>query len=337
MNSPAVSVIIPSYNRGHLLTRAIDSVLAQSVVPSEIIVVDDGSTDDTQARLVPYAGRIRCFIQDNRGVSAARNRGLREASGELIAFLDADDVWHPLKMELQLAAFEARPDLGLLGTGQFDWPAEAFPAVGLDDPGPLIPVTWWQLAVKNHLTTSSVVARRRALDLAGGFDTMMQGPEDRDLWLRVAEVAPIAHLGRPLTGYRIVPGSISQQARACQAGMLRILGKLDERRAWRGRWLVRRKAYSYVYHACCYLYSRQGRHLRAFALALRSLAWYPLPFRRGELTPFERPRRAVVILLRMLRLKGPEAESPQPSTDGPPDAPTSTDLDARPRPLESFR
>ena len=134
MNSPKVSVVIPSYNLGRLLTQAIDSVLAQTVVPSEIIVVDDGSTDDTQVRLEPYSGRIRCIRQGNRGVSAARNRGIREASGQLIAFLDADDVWHPRKLELQLAAFEDRPDLGLLGTGQFDWPTTAFPEMELDAP-----------------------------------------------------------------------------------------------------------------------------------------------------------------------------------------------------------
>ncbi|APW59898.1 glycosyltransferase family 2 protein [Paludisphaera borealis] len=334
MGFPPVSVVIPSYNRGRLLTQTIDSVLRQTVVPSEIIVVDDGSTDDTEARLVPYAGRIHYIRQDNQGVSAARNRGLRKASGQLIAFLDADDVWHPRKLEMQLAVFDGRPDLGLLGTGQFDWPTTAFPEVDPNDSGPLIPVTWWQLAVKNYLTTSSVVARRRVLDLAGDFDTKMQGPEDRDLWLRVAEVAPIAYLNRPLTGYRIVPGSVSQQAQVCQAGMLRILQKLDDRRSWRGRWLVRRKAYSYVYHACSYLHSLQKRYPTALAFALKSLVWYPIPFRRGELTPCERPRRAAVIFLRMLRLKPPEPAPGQSLADGSPDILAAMNVDEPSHSLE---
>jgi hypothetical protein len=237
---------------------------------------------------------------------------------------------------MQLAAFEDRPDLGLLGTGQFDWPSTSFPKVDPDDPGPLVPVTWWQLAVKNRLTTSSVVARRRVLDLAGDFDTRMQGPEDRDLWLRAAEVASIAYLDRPLTGYRIVAGSVSQQARTCQEGMLRILRNLDERRAWRGRWLVRRKAYSYVYHACSYLHSLQRRNPTALALSLRSLACYPLPFDRGELTPFERPQRAAVMLLRLLRIK--PTETPAHSQhDGSPDDLAAMNPGETPRSLEVLK
>jgi glycosyltransferase involved in cell wall biosynthesis len=317
MRFPSVSVVIPSYNRGTLLIEAIESVLSQSVDPSEIIVVDDGSTDSTEALIEPYRSRIRYVRQQNGGVSSARNRAIREASGELIAFLDADDVWHPRKLEIQLRILQDHPELGLLGTDSFDWPTSAEPEVNADHLGPLVLITWWQLAVKNHLTTSSVIVRRWVLDRAGEFDTKMQGPEDRDLWIRVAEIARVAHLDQPLTGYRIVPGSVSQQAETCLAGMLRILGKLDERRAWQGRWLVRRKAYAYVYHACSYLYARQRRYCPALGLALRSLACYPLPFKQGELTSSERTRRAAVILLRWLRLKGPEPEPHDPSADSP--------------------
>src|SRR5205085_8827028 len=102
---------------------------------------------------------------------------------------------------------------------------------------------------RNYLTTSSVVVRREVLDRAGRFDSTLQGPEDRDLWIRVAEAAPIANLDLCLTGYRDVVGSVSKQAERCEAGMLRILSKLDAQKVWRGRWLLRRKAYSYVYHS----------------------------------------------------------------------------------------
>src|SRR5712664_3388839 len=102
MNTVPVSVIIPTYNCARFVVEAIESVLAQTVVPTEIVVVDDGSVDDTQERLRSYHGRIRYFRQGNGGVSAARYRGMREAQQEFIAFLDADDVWHPRKLELQL-------------------------------------------------------------------------------------------------------------------------------------------------------------------------------------------------------------------------------------------
>src|SRR5262249_43626334 len=90
-----VTVIIPTFNRGHIVTDAIDSVLAQTVPCLEIIVVDDGSRDDTRERLVPYMDRIVYIYQHNQGVSAARNTGVDAAKGDLIAFLDSDDVWHP--------------------------------------------------------------------------------------------------------------------------------------------------------------------------------------------------------------------------------------------------
>src|SRR6185437_11144924 len=104
MTSPGprarVSVVIPTYNSGPLVTEAVESVLAQTLPAAEVLVVDDGSTDDTPERLAAYGERIRYLPQANQGVAAARNRGIREATGDLIAFLDADDVWHPRKLEI---------------------------------------------------------------------------------------------------------------------------------------------------------------------------------------------------------------------------------------------
>ncbi len=225
----------------------------------------------------------------------------------MVAFLDADDVWHPRKLELQARIFAEDPSLGLLGTGAFDWPMAAFPEVGPDQSGPVVPVTWCQLAVKNYLTTSSVVARHEILDEAGPFDTRMQGPEDRDLWLRVAEISRIANLDKPLTGYRKVPGSVSRQSAICQEGMLRILSKLDDQNAWRGDHLLRRRAYAYVHHSCSYNYSVEGEYSIALLNLMKSFAWYPFPFRQSEVrTRLERPKRLVNIALRMLRLRGQE-------------------------------
>src|SRR5258706_6591961 len=108
-----ISVIIPTFNSAALVTAAVDSVLAQTTPPTEILVVDDGSTDDTRQRLAPYAGRLRYLHQQSKGVAAARNLGLKQATGEFVAFLDADDIWHPRKLERQLTAMTANPDIGL--------------------------------------------------------------------------------------------------------------------------------------------------------------------------------------------------------------------------------
>src|SRR5580704_10876157 len=121
-----VSVVIPAYNCGPYIAEALDSVLGQSLAPDEIVVVDDGSTDDTPERVAAYVGRVRYVRQANERVAAARNRGIAETSGELIAFLDSDDVWHPAKLERQVAILRERPEIGAIGTRLIDWPDEHF-------------------------------------------------------------------------------------------------------------------------------------------------------------------------------------------------------------------
>ena len=112
-----VSVIIPAYNRAHYIREAIESALQQSHRPLEIIVVDDGSTDETPQILATYSEPVRVFRQVNQGVAAARNLGVSHARGEYVAFLDSDDLWHPEKLEKQIERFEADPELGLVHCG----------------------------------------------------------------------------------------------------------------------------------------------------------------------------------------------------------------------------
>jgi glycosyltransferase involved in cell wall biosynthesis len=280
---PSISVIIPTYNSATLVPQAIDSVLAQTVPVREILVLDDGSTDDTRQRVAGYPASVRYLWHHNQGVSATRNRGVREASGELIAFLDADDVWHPRKLELQLHVLADNPQLALLGTNTFEWPAPVYPDTTVPSPQALCPVEWQSLTVKNYFTTSSIIVRREVLERVGPFDTALQGPEDYDLWLRIAHIAPVANLRLPLAGYRIATaGSLSKQARTMQDGMRRILRKLDQRKLWHGDWLLRQKAYSYCDYSCAYMYAAAGARVVAVGNLLRSLTRYPLPFRRSE-------------------------------------------------------
>jgi len=304
LDCASVSVVIPTFNSGRYLPEAIESALAQSAAPREVIVIDDGSTDDTRERIRPYMSRINYRYQSNQGVSAARNQGLRVASGEFIAFLDSDDVWHPRKLELQLQAFSQQKDLGLLGTGAIDWPDYPFTEIIPESGNRLSTISWSDMAVKNRLTTSSIMARSRILRAAGEFDTLLQGPEDRDLWLRIARIASVANLDLPLTGYREVPGSVSKQPQKCQAGMLRILSKLDHENSWKGERWLRRKAYGYLYHACSQIYLENRLYGEAIVNLMRSYAWYPLPFERDEVkTRFERPKRFIVTVLRMLHIR----------------------------------
>jgi len=113
VDSLRISCIVPVYNGERFLAEALDSILAQSLAPFEVIVVDDGSTDTTPAVATRYGQRITYIRQDNAGPSAARNRGVRAARGELVAFLDADDIWRPDKLARQAARFAARPELDI--------------------------------------------------------------------------------------------------------------------------------------------------------------------------------------------------------------------------------
>jgi glycosyltransferase involved in cell wall biosynthesis len=305
-----VTVIIPTYNCRRWVGEAIDSALHQTIPPAQVIVVDDGSTDDTASLLAEYGTKIQAISQANQGVAAARNRGLAAAGSEWVAFLDADDIWHPRKLELQLRTIKANTGIGLLGTGLFVWPAAAVPDLaGGTAPQPTL-IGRERLAVKNCLAASSVLIRRDVAANIGQFDTTLSGPEDHDYWLRAAEVAQSGVLPLELTGYRSVAGSLSRRAESMEAGMKQILRKLDARDFWRGDRLLRRRAYSYASYSSAYMHGACGQYTRAIRNLLESIRWYPLPHRlRPDDVPFGRSRRLGVLMMRMLHLMTPDPSS----------------------------
>lgn len=198
----SVSVVIPTWNRRELLSRALDSVMEQTLPVSEIIVVDDGSTDGT-ARMLQERGdpRIRCLRQANSGVSAARNAGLALARGEFIALLDSDDLWHADKTRLQVEWLQARPEFGMVLCD--------VQRVHAHDPGlvdvfrrrEVIPRDGWVLedVLRNpSLVPASAMFRRRVYEDVGGFDASLRTAEDLDFHLRVAARWPIGKVEQVL-------------------------------------------------------------------------------------------------------------------------------------------
>jgi glycosyltransferase involved in cell wall biosynthesis len=181
-----VSAVIPTYNRGSVIGRAVASVRAQTYPDVEIIVVDDGSTDDTLSRLEEMSDPSLRVLRTpvNAGASAARNLGIAEARGELIAFLDADDEWLPDKTERQVARFAEAPEsVGVVYCGirevSADWPPiDRVPRHRGD--------LYETLRVVNVLRTSGVMVRRPVFEAVGGFDTALPARHDWDLWLRIA-------------------------------------------------------------------------------------------------------------------------------------------------------
>lgn len=192
-----VSVIIPTFNRAWVIREAIDSVFSQEDDNFELIIVDDGSTDDTGRILSEYSGRIVQIRQPNRGVSAARNRGIQEASGPLIAFLDSDDRWLPGKLSHQVRFFENNPEALICQTEEI-WIRNGVrvnPKNRHKKPSGDIFEPSLGLCL---VSPSAVMMRRELFDLVGLFDETLPACEDYDLWLRVACRYPVYLIDSPL-------------------------------------------------------------------------------------------------------------------------------------------
>jgi glycosyltransferase involved in cell wall biosynthesis len=198
MISYTVSVIIPTYNRGWIVRDAIDSVLGQTYADFELIVVDDGSTDRTPQILDAYGDRLRVIRQANQGVSAARNRGIGDASGPLIALLDSDDIWLPAKLGVQVDFFEKNPAALICQTEEI-WIRNGLrvnPGKRHRKPSGMIFERSLELCL---VSPSAVMVRRELFEKVGLFDESLPACEDYDLWLRVGCRFPVHLIDKPLT------------------------------------------------------------------------------------------------------------------------------------------
>jgi glycosyltransferase involved in cell wall biosynthesis len=195
---PAVSVIIPTYNRGWIIREALDSVLAQDFEDFELIVVDDGSTDNTREILEAYDDAVIVLSLNNRGVSAARNRGIAEARAPLIAFLDSDDLWKPQKLSRQVAFFEATPGALICQTEEI-WIRNGVRV----NPGKrhhkFSGMIFEPSLALCLVSPSAVMIRKKLFDMVGLFDEDLPACEDYDLWLRVSCRYPVFLIDEPLT------------------------------------------------------------------------------------------------------------------------------------------
>ena len=196
-----VSVIIPMYNAEEVVIRAIESARAQTYRRLEIIVVDDGSTDDSRAVVKKYisktgAKNIRLITKKNGGVSSARNAGIKEAKGKFIAFLDADDVWFPEKTELQMRVMNDHPDAGMVGA--LITTARKIRTIA---DGNIVSVSIRNQIFSNSFQTSTVMIRRAAVKKAGLFDETQRYAEEGNFWIRIMAHFPAYLLRKPLVEY----------------------------------------------------------------------------------------------------------------------------------------
>ncbi len=272
-----VSVIIPTYNCGKYLRDAMDSVLNQTYQEMEILVVDDGSTDDTQSIIRQHYPTVRYFYQDNGGAAKARNRGLREARGELIAFLDADDVWLPTKLEKQVIYFAGHPDVGLLSTNQTyrDTTGRMH-----HDPGKrerlFIGDCVRNIFLYSGVATPTVMLRREVIQRVGHFEECLVAAEDDNLWMRIAFSYKIALIDEPLTLVRGRPDSLTQDFdnifKGVKAHLEMIQTEYPKIAEHLGSALIAKK-YAFLYRSAAYHYYHRSDFTHARQMARESLKY----------------------------------------------------------------
>jgi glycosyltransferase involved in cell wall biosynthesis len=223
-------VIIPTFNCAAYLGCAIDSVLSQSYRDYEIIVVDDGSTDGTPALASAYGNKIRYLYQGNCGVSAARNRALKDSNGELFAYLDADDVWYPQKLARQIEFLEAHEDCGLLHSDVtvIDEHDRVIHERFNTETARSVPQNHCKrdILLRCHIQTPTVIERRTCVEKVGGFNENLPVTQDYMHWILIALKGwTFGYIDEPLAKYRWRAGSLMSSKRRVLEDHARMFGR----------------------------------------------------------------------------------------------------------------
>lgn len=271
-----ISVVIPNYNYGRYLGQAIESVLAQTVPVQEIIVVDDGSTDETPSIVAQYGDSVKLIRQPNRGVGAARNNGVANSKGEIIAFLDADDIWMPQKLERQLQRMGDDPEVGLVSCGLLEVRQNGEVVTehkeGLDG--------WvaedMLLFKKTVISGSSIIVYRKVFEAVGGFDEdkKLHPSEDWDFGFRVARICKLGFIPESLVYYRNHGANghlnIKRMEQAVRIALAKVFADTDPRLQ-----SLRRKSYGNQYMILAASYFGAGQYMAFIRNALKSLFMAP--------------------------------------------------------------
>jgi glycosyltransferase involved in cell wall biosynthesis len=276
MNNPLVSVIIPNYNYGRYLREAIDSVLNQTYLNLEIIVVDDGSKDNSKEVLESYGTRIKTIFQQNQGVSAARNNGVALSRGEYLAFLDADDLWLPRKLERQLELFSRDQEIGLVHVGMEEIDEDGNTLSNLEDG-----MEGWisvEMLLFNKPTIfgagSGILIPRRVFDEIGGFDPRLSTSADWDANYQISARYRIGFVREILIKYRMHKTNMHSNVRVMEDDMLLAYEKAfsgtDGRLA-----RIKRPAYGNMYRVVAGSYFRAAQYRNFARVAVKSLFYRP--------------------------------------------------------------
>ena len=275
MTTPFVSVVIPNYNYARYVSQAIDSVLAQTYRHHEVIVINNGSTDNSAEVLRGYGDRIRWIDQENRGQSGARNRGIEESRGELIAFLDADDAWLPAKLERQIACLrDAR--IGLVYSSCIDTDASLKPLrVRLGTRGGSILRDMALSQITIIAGESTALVRRDCFERVGMFDLQLSLSAGWDMWRRIATHYKVGVVSDPLVFYRQHGTNMHRNVDLMEHDKLYSLAKMFDDPAAADVQPLRKQSYANVYLALCGSYLYAGQWQKSASYAIKSVITWP--------------------------------------------------------------
>jgi len=277
---PRVSVLIPTYNRAEYLCQALASVADQSLTPWEVIVVDDGSTDDTAGLVASFESSVHYIRHEqNQGISAARNSGLQAARGELIAWLDADDLWEPNFLATVIPLIEADEGVDAVYTG----------LMRIDADNNLLPHSSQRVVPPSELHAalvqdcfiqiSTLVARKSCYDRVGPFDPQFSICEDYDMFLRLAETCTIVGLPAYLVRYRVHPqNTVANVSQFCRSRLALTRKYFGEATGDPETWSAdKRRAHGHMFRAVAFKYVEAGQSDEAWRYLQRAVTvWPPL-------------------------------------------------------------
>lgn len=276
--TPLVSIIIPCYNQARYLPFALQSVQAQTFSDWEVILVNDGSTDDTAVVAAQFASsRLHYVFQGNQGLSAARNTGIRAAQGEYLAFLDSDDEWEPQFLEECVKAIKRNSSLaGIYTRNVFIDPiGQTLPSLG----GKVVALAAFRKRQLEggYFPINAVLVRAAIVRQVGLFDTQLTSEEDWDLWLRISEHYVMQAISKPLARYRIYTGSMSNNAACMHSNRISVLTKyfgppVGEPCTWP---TDKRRAYAFAFRSTCIGYLQQAQVDEAWQYLEQGTVFWP--------------------------------------------------------------
>jgi glycosyltransferase involved in cell wall biosynthesis len=292
-----VSVVLPTHNRARWVGRAIASVLGQTHRAVELLVVDDGSEDETAEVVSRFGGRIRLLSQPRAGAYAARNLALRHVTGDLVAFIDSDDAWHPTRLARQLPLM-ARPEVGLVfGDAVLAPPRRLGPRTCFEITPPRRGRVLDHFAWGNFVPTSTVLVRRSCLEEVGGFPTSHDISADFLTWFRIAQRYELDYVSGPVADYTVHAGGVSNDlGRSLRARMELFGDELSHTHDAATRSALTRLVFNLGLHIGVAAARRRAHSVRRpWALMHQAFATAP---------PRDVPAWAAAFALRQLRLRG---------------------------------